>query len=198
MAYRGRENGKYADAAPLRQLFFIFPLALLFALAACHGKGGIAPQDRTDSAIQEMHDAHVRRSEHGQLQLKLDAPLIQKFDRPKARTLYRSDDRQRVTLRIFDDDGKIKVSISANYAVSFDDRDIMEAHDSVVVIDYRGGDTIYLQDLIWNSAEDRIYSENPVRARNGNRLTEGDGFTSNQRMDDMQIVRQRGVIEFKD
>lgn len=145
-----------------------------------------------------MRDAHVHRSERGKLQLRLDAPLIQKFDRPKARTLYRSNDKQRVHLRIYDDNSKLKVSIEADYAVSFDDRDIMEAHDSVVVIDYKGGDTIYLQDLIWNSAEDRIYSENPVRAKNGNRLTEGDGFTSNQSMDDMRIIRQRGVIEFND
>lgn len=172
-------------------------LTALF-LTSCHSDNAIAPQDRTDSAIQEMRDAHVHRSERGKLQLRLDAPLIQKFDRPKARTLYRSNDKQRVHLRIYDDNSKLKVSIEADYAVSFDDRDIMEAHDSVVVIDYKGGDTIYLQDLIWNSAEDRIYSENPVRAKNGNRLTEGDGFTSNQSMDDMRIIRQRGVIEFND
>ena len=165
---------------------------------ACHGDNSIATQDRTDSAIQEMHNARIHRSEHGILQLKLEAPLIQKFDRPKARTLYRGNADQRVQLKIYDDNGKLKVAISANNAVSFDDRDIMEAHDSVVVIDYKGGDTIYLQDLIWNSAEDRIYSEHPVRAKNGNRITEGDGFTSNQSMDNMQILRQHGVIEFND
>ena len=74
----------------------------------------------------------------------------------------------------------------------------MEAYDSVVVIDYGSGDTIYLQDLIWNSAEDRIYSEHPVRAKNGNRITLGDGFVSNQRMENMQIIHQRGIIEFED
>ena len=102
-------------------------------------------------------------------------------------------------MRFFDEhDGHLKLSIAADSAISFDDRNIMEAHGNVVVIDYGNGDTIYLIDLIWNSNEDRIYSDNPVRARNGNRLTEGDGFTSDERMENLQITHQRGVIEFNE
>ena len=82
--------------------------------------------------------------------------------------------------------------------MSFDDLNIMEAHDSVVVIDFASGDTIYLEDLIWNSNEDRIYSDHPVYAKNGKRITEGDGFVSDQSMENMQIIHQRGIIEFED
>ena len=101
-------------------------------------------------------------------------------------------------MRLFNNDRSIKSTIEADYAISYDDIDVMEAHDSVVVIDFSNGDTIYLEDLIWNSNEDRIYSDHPVRAKNGNRITEGDGFVSDQRMENMQIIRQRGVIEFED
>lgn len=170
----------------------------MLLLAACHNDKAMLPQDRTDSATQEIRSAHVRRSERGKLQIELDAPLIQKYERPKAKTLYRSSRDKRVLLRFYDDDHRIKTSIEAGYAISFDDRDIMEAHDSVVVIDYGTGDTIYLQDLIWNSAEDRIYSEHPVHAKNGQRITQGDGFTSDPRMENMQIIHQRGIIEFED
>lgn len=179
-----------------RRVLAIVPALLL--LAACHGDNAMLPQDRTDSAIQEIRGAHVRRSERGKLQIELDAPLIQKYERPKAKTVYRSNRTQRVQLCFYDDDHRTKTSIEAGYAVSFDDRDIMEAYDSVVVVDFSSGDTIYLQDLIWNSAEDRIYSEHPVHAKNGSRITEGDGFTSDQRMENMQIIHQRGVIEFED
>ena len=168
------------------------------ALTACHNDKSMLPQDRSDSAAQEVYNAQVRRSEHGKLQLEMDAPIIKKFDRPKPRTLYHSAQGRRVQLRLYDEEHKMKTIIEAGNAVSFDDRDIMEAHDSVVVIDFSNNDTIYLKDLIWNSAEDRIYSDNPVRAKNGSRITEGDGFTSDQRMENMQILHQRGVIEFKD
>ena len=68
----------------------------------------------------------------------------------------------------------------------------------MVVIDYSNGDTVYLEDIIWKSNEDIIYSNHPVRAVNGNRVTYGDGFVSDENMNNLRIRRQRGVIEFQD
>lgn len=176
-------------------LFFLF---IIIVLASCQNNNQII-SERDNEADQEVVNAHVHRSDAGHLQLKLDAPLIQKYERPRAKTEYRSKGGERVSMSFFDEnDGHIKVNITADSAISFDDRNIMEAHGNVVVIDYGSGDTIYLMDLIWNSNEDRIYSDNPVRARNGNRLTEGDGFTSDERMENLQITHQRGVIEFNE
>ena len=149
---------------------------------ACKNDKSMLQEDRSDSASQEVIDARIHRTENGKLQLELNAPIIQKYEKPVAKTIYKSLGERR----------------EAGSAISYDDRDIMEAHDSVVVIDYSSGDTIYLYDLIWNSAEDNIYSEHPVRAKNGNRITLGDGFMSDQRLENMQIIRQRGIIEFED
>ncbi len=174
-------------------------LSVVVLLAsACNGNIQAIP-DRSDSADQELVDAHVHRSDAGHLQLELDSPLIYKYERPLAKTVYRSAKGEQVKMRFFDENnGHMKFSIAADSAISFDDRNIMEAHGNVVVVDFSSGDTIYLLDLIWNSNENRIYSDNPVRARNGNRLTEGDGFVSDERMENLQITHQRGVIEFKD
>lgn len=172
----------------------LLPLALL--LLACKDNAPVAADHAAD---QQVWGAHVHRTDAGHLQLRLDAPMILKYERPLAKTEYRSDGGQRVSMRFFDEnDSHLKVSIEADSAVSFDDRNIMEAHGDVVVIDYGSGDTIYLVDLIWNSNEDRIYSDNPVRARNGRRLTEGDGFTSDERMENLTITHQRGVLEFNE
>ncbi len=171
---------------------------VVLSLAGCTSNIQSIP-DRSDSANQRVEGAHVHRSDAGHLQLELDSPLIYKYERPLAKTVYSSANGEQVKMRFFDEhDGHQKVSIAADSAISFDDRNIMEAHGNVVVVDFGSGDTIYLFDLVWNSNEDRIYSDNPVRARNGNRLTEGDGFTSDERMDNLHIIRQRGVIEFND
>ena len=74
----------------------------------------------------------------------------------------------------------------------------MKASDSVVVIDYASGDTVYLDDIIWRDNEDIIFSNHPVRAVNGNRVTYGDGFVSDEQMSNLRITHQRGVIEFND
>lgn len=194
-----RDNAHHRPSGTGRRLSFLTVFLLVpLVFTSCHENKHLLPEDRTDSADQEVRDAHVRRSEHGKLQLTLDSPLIQKFEKPIKKTLYKSTPSQRVQLRLYNNDLTIRSLIEAGNAISYDDRDIMEAHDSVVVIDYSSGDTIYLEDLIWNSSEDRIYSDHPVLARNGKRITEGDGFVSDQRMENMQIIHQRGVIEFED
>ncbi len=143
---------------------------------------------------QQLTVAHIRRSEYGKLQLELNAPLILQYHKPEAKTVYPKGAK----LCFFDDEGIIRTSIEGRYAISFDDRNIMKARDSVVVIDYVHGDTIYLNDIIWKSDEDLIYSNHPVRSVNGQRKTYGDGFVSDQRLENLHITRQRGTIEFQE
>jgi LPS export ABC transporter protein LptC len=149
---------------------------------------------RQNPPDQEVKEAHIHRSEQGRLQVEIDAPLITRYSQPSARTIYPKG----VDLRFYDEGRRMKTSIYARRAVSFDDRNIMKASDSVVVIDYNSGDTIYLEDIIWRDDEDIIFSNHPVRSVNGNRVTYGDGFVSDEQLANLRITRQRGVIEFND
>lgn len=149
---------------------------------------------RQNPPEQEIKEAHIHRSEHGRLQAEIDAPIIMRYSKPSARTLYPKG----VDLRFYEEGKDLKTTIHACRAVSFDDRNIMKAYDSVTVIDYSNGDTIYLEDIIWRDDEDIIYSNSPVRAVNGQRVTYGDGFVSDERLSNLRITRQRGVIEFND
>lgn len=150
--------------------------------------------ERKTPPNQEIKDAHIWRSDYGKLQLELDAPRIVQFREPDTRTYYPNG----VVLRFYDENRRVQTYIRANKATSYDDKNILTAKDSVVVIDYTNGDTVYLQDIIWKSNEDIIYSNNPVRAVNGNRVTYGDGFVSDEDMTNLRITRQRGVIEFEE
>ena len=143
---------------------------------------------------QEIVEAHIWRSDDGRLQLELDAPRIVQYRKPDTRTHYPNG----VELRFYDDQRTLQTFIRADKATSFDDKNILSAKDSVVVIDYTNGDTIYLQDIVWKSDEDIIYSNHPVRAVNGNRVTYGDGFVSDANMSNLRITRQRGIIEFEE
>ena len=149
---------------------------------------------RQNPPDQEIKEARIHRSEQGRLQVEIDAPLITRYSQPSARTVYPKG----VDLRFYDEGHRMKTSIYARMAVSFDDRNIMKASDSVVVIVYNSGDTIYLEDIIWRDDEDIIYSNHPVRSVNGNRVTYGDGFTSDEQLNNLHITRQRGVIEFNE
>ena len=143
---------------------------------------------------QEIRDAHIWRSEEGKLQLMLEAKRIVQYRKPDTRTVYPNG----VKLCFYDDERKPKTTLRADYAISYDDKDIIMARGNVVVVDYTNGDTIYLEDITWKSKEDIIFSNKEVRAVNGQRVTYGDGFVSDENMNNLRITRQRGTIEFND
>ena len=164
-------------------------------IVSCSGDmSDISRFERQNPPDQELKQAHIRRSDQGRLQMELNAPLIRKYLEPAARTLY----PEGVEIRFFNDQHEPTTFIRADKAISYDDRNIMKASDSVVVIDYASGDTVYLDDIIWRDNEDIIFSNHPVRAVNGNRVTYGDGFVSDEQMSNLRITHQRGVIEFND
>lgn len=143
---------------------------------------------------QEIKEGHIWRSEYGRLQVELDAPRIVQYRKPDTRTIY----PEGVELRFYNDERMLTTFIRADKATSYDDKNILTAKDSVVVIDYTNGDTVYMEDIVWKSNEDIIYSNHPVRAVNGNRVTYGDGFVSDENLTNLRITRQRGIIEFED
>ncbi len=147
--------------------------------------------DRQTLPQQIVEDAEVEHSEKGQRQMRLVAPYIYKYSKPDAKTVYPKG----VEVSFYNTD-TVSSHLTARYAIELEERNILMAKDSVVIIDYTEGDTIYLHDIIWNRKEKRIYSNHPVRAVNGSRVTYGDGFLSDDRFENPVIYRQRGTIEW--
>lgn len=164
------------------------------AVGCSNSMDDVSRFERQAPPDQELRQAHIWRSEYGKLQLELTAPVIRQYRSPDTRTLY----PEGVDLTFYTDEREKKTFIHAEKAISYDDKNLLKASDSVVVIDYAGGDTIYLEDIIWNSNEDIIYSNHAVRSVNGNRVTYGDGFVSDENMENLRIRHQRGMIEFED
>lgn len=143
---------------------------------------------------QTITDAHVLRSEEGKLQLQLDAPYVEQYQTPEEKTIY----PRGLYLQFFNDDHTLNATLRANYGISLDKRNIMMVRDSVVVIDYSSGDTIYLADMVWNSERGRVFSNKPVRMVNGGRVTLGSRFVSDDSFENIKIYDQHGTFEFED
>lgn len=150
---------------------------------------------RKELPLQTVINGHADRSEYGKLQLHLDARKIVQYGDPNPRTIY----PEGLELWLYDGDAsQVKAYIRAGYGESSDQTNMTKVRDSVVIIDYRSGDTSYLKDLYWDNQEHRIYSKNPIRSVNGNRVTYGDGFESDENFESPMILHQRGTIEWKE
>ena len=141
-----------------------------------------------------IHNAHIRRSEKGSLQLLMEAPLVCQYSKPEPKTEYRKG----VDMQFYDGYQHPTGKLRARYAISYDKREMMQVRDSVVIIDLQRGDTIYLHNLTWNQLEHRVYSDTTVRTKNGPRITLGDRFESDDAFTQPRIFHQRGTLEWKE
>lgn len=165
-------------------------LACLLLTACRNDMDKILFFDRKDIPVQSLENVRALRSSKGKVQMLVTAPSAQMYDKPERKSIY----PEGFNMAILEGSDNRVANISADYAVSYDEKKIIEARRNVVVIDYRTGDTSYLESLVWNSAEHRIFSTDPVRSVNGQRITYGDGFESDDEFTTPQILHQRGTM----
>lgn len=176
-------------------------LPIAFCLACCAATlGGCSNDmqkvkmfDRRTLPDEAVEGAIITHSDNGVRQMRLEAPLIYQYSKPERKVVYPKG----LSLD-FLKDGKRSSNLTARYAISLEERKIMMARDSVVIIDFSTGDTIYLSDIVWNQKEGIVYSNHPVHSLNGQRKTYGDGFLSDENFEDPKIYRQRGTVEWTD
>lgn len=150
--------------------------------------------DQKSLPAQTVKEATVHRSTSGKVQMVMTTPLVQKFITPDKRTLY----PEGLQVNFLNPDGSKRAYLWALRAEELTDNNMVQAHDSVMIIDYENGDTVYLKNLTWNRNEGRMYSNDLIRAVNGQRLTYGDGFESDDQFTNPQIFHQRGTIEWSE
>ena len=177
-------------------LFGFIPYSLLlFFLTSCvNDMEKVDFFGRKALPSQTIANGVITRSSSGVLQMRLEAPYIVSDDKPQAKTLYPKG----LTVSFYEGGNTLKATLKAGYAVSLDYKQLLEGKDSVVIVDYRTGDTSYLENLVWDQGQKRIYSNKPIRSVNGSRVTIGDAFESDENFEEPHIFHQRGTIVWND
>lgn len=84
-------------------------------------------------------------------------------------------------------------SMTAKYAISYEDSEIIEARDDVVVINELG-EKLNTEQLIWDQKNEIIYSEKFVKITTEDEVTYGEGFRADERFDSWEITNPRGTF----
>ncbi len=176
------------------QLLLLAGVVSLLSTACSNDMEHIKFFNKKEIPLQTLSNTELLRSKNGVVQVRLTAPEICKYDGDKARTEYPKG----VKIDFFDANKKIRSSLSAKYAIDLERSNQIIARNNVVVIDYQTGDTTYMETLVWDRNEKRIFSNHPLMSKNGQRVTYGDGFISDEKLENPRILRQRGTIEWVD
>jgi len=102
-----------------------------------------------------------------------------------------------VHVRFFNGLGEVESELRSNYAISYENSDIMEAKEDVIVVN-KEGETLNTEHLIWEEKTEKIHTEEFVKITTEDEVIFGHGFESNQDFTKYRIKKIKGTINLKD
>lgn len=138
---------------------------------------------------ETAYNIDIIYSENAFLQARLKSP---KMDRYETENPY-IEFPKGIKITFFDKNKEIQSELTANYGISFEKKEIMEAKDNVVVINKKG-EILNTEHLIWDKSKGNIVSDEFVKITTPDEIIFGDGFESNQDFSQYKIFKIKGTI----
>ncbi len=86
--------------------------------------------------------------------------------------------------------------MTANYAIRYEDTEMVIARDDVVVVN-EFGEKLNTEELIWDQSKEIIYSEKFVKITTEDEVTYGEGFQADERFDHWEITNPKGTFKIE-
>jgi len=93
----------------------------------------------------------------------------------------------------FDKTGKVTTSIKADYGKHYENKNLWEAKQNVVVVTL-AGDTLMSELLYWDEKKDLLYSDQFVKLIKKDKILTGVGFESSLKVEKWIFYQPRGPI----
>lgn len=174
----------------LHRLILGMALGLAMGITACRHADPM-PYDNFETApVQTVYNSVSSFTDSGRVQMTMEAPLMYNYADESGRQIFPDG----VHSIFLNERGKPNVDLVSDSAIHIQSDKMMKFYGNVVVKDYRNGDTLYTQALYWDQNARKIYSNVHVRKVSPGLVLDGDGFDSDEEMNNVQLRRPRGVI----
>ncbi len=180
---------------PIKTHTFLLLLAVIMVMPGC--KSDLQTIDaitRIDEGpIESAFDIEIIYTDQAYVRMILQAPQMDRYEHEKNYL----EMPQGLNVVFYDTLMQQTSSMSAHYAISYDETEIIEARDNVIVINEQG-EKLNTEQLIWDQANRIIYSEKFVRITTEDEVTYGEGFRADERFDTWEITNPRGTFRVQE
>ncbi len=166
-------------------------------LFSCEAPKPVEEAVAYDSVMTEYSEnLSITQSENGRKSYRFTTPLMEGY--AMAHDPYR-EFRKGIQITMFEDDSLSSESatLTANYAIFYEDRKLWEAKGDVVAVN-KDGRRLYTSQLFWNQATHRIYSNVDSKIVSGDEVYHCEGFESDEKMKDWTYRKLKGVTYVND
>lgn len=137
----------------------------------------------------------ITMSENGRKSYHFETPLIEGYS--MAHDPYR-EFRKGIKITIYDENtGAESATLTANYAIFYEDRKLWEAKGDVVATN-SDGRQLFTSQLFWNQATHKVYSNVDSKIVDGDEVHHCEGFESDEAMKDWSYRKLKGVTYIED
>lgn len=173
--------------------FVFFAGILLWVAFSCKPKeqgGEPIFADLEAAPSQSLFDSRVVFSDSGDLQMIMESRVLYNFEDEKKTQLF----PEGIRATFYNEEKEANVLLVADSAINYQKDKLMKFYKNVVIYDYRKGDTIYTEAIYWNQNKKTLHSDVKVKQVGRYMVLEGDGFDSDERMENFVLRRPRGVF----
>ena len=165
--------------------------AILLFSCGTSGSGSEAVNNET-LMTERSENLSILMSENGRRSYHFKTPLLEGYT--LAADPYR-EFRKGIHITTYKNDSlsAINATLTANYAIYYEDRELWEAKGDVVV-EKTDGTKLYTQQLYWNSKTGRIYSNVDSKIVKGSDVFMGEGFESDEELKEWRFRRMSGKM----
>lgn len=175
-----------------RNSILAFFIALFFI--ACKDDFTVISLKEYDGKIpsESAKDIDIIFSDSGRISFHIFAPLLNKYNDGNESYF---DCPEGVTILSYDESGRKQSILTADYAISNDLEQQMEAHRNVVITDLQKDETIETEKIIWDKKNKKIYSDVAVKwIKEDGSIYYGDGFEGDERFRKYTVLKPRADI----
>lgn len=173
-------------------LIFLLALSGLFFAAGCSNDMDAIREfthlEREPTVIADT--LRLKYTVNGRLNAEVFSPSMLSHDREY---LTYDEFPRGIEVRAYNDSGRMKSMVRANYAIYQRNEKLWDARYNVVAVNEKG-DSIQTEQIFWNEESGRVYTTANVRVRTATATLFGRGLESDDRFESWVIKEPTGVI----
>jgi LPS export ABC transporter protein LptC len=145
--------------------------------------------------IERATDVAIVYTDSAELRAKIMAPVLNR--NPEKKNPY-VEMPNGIKAEFYGPDETLQSTLTANYAINYEKKDVVEIRDSVRVLN-KNDEEIKSNELIWNKKDRKVYSDKPVRVRiRDEKIIKAQGFESDESFLRYSFKKVTGIVYLKE
>jgi LPS export ABC transporter protein LptC len=150
-------------------------------------------REDTLSAITAKDVVYIR-SDSGRVQMRLHAPLMNKFEGDEPSTEF----PQGFVAYFFDSVNVMSSTIRAEYGINFEKDRLLLARRNVEVENFNTQEKLFTETLYWNQQNKTIFTRASVKITSPDRVIYGDSLTASEGFEQRVIHNIKATLEVEE